>query len=379
MSHLTSTAKAPRRQDEPAHQQNDSSQMSHSRCFPLAPWRLGGGSSLSRFSVVALILSLLTNTQAAEPTKPVDLIFDTDIGNDVDDVLALGMIHALETRGECRLLAVTITKDHELAAPFVDAINTFYGRGDIPIGVCHSGVTNDQGKFLGLATKMDDGKQRFPHDLLSGKQAPAAVDLLRKTLAAAPDQSVVIAQVGFFTNLVGLLESKADAASRLAGPELIKAKVKFIAIMAGEFTKPDYKEYNVVKDIPSAKKLAVGWPTPIIWSGFEIGIAVPTPHVSIQRDYRYALHHPLAEAYVLYEPPPHDRPTWDLTAVLYAIRPDRGYFDLSPTGSVSVNDSGLTTFTAGAGQQQFLKLTDAQKVRTQESLMILASEPPKQK
>jgi len=54
---------------------------------------------------------------------PIPIIFDTDIGNDVDDVLALGMIHALQSRGACDLLAVTVTKDHELAGPFVDAPN----------------------------------------------------------------------------------------------------------------------------------------------------------------------------------------------------------------------------------------------------------------
>ena len=331
-------------------------------------------SLLRRCAIVLLGATL--GTTAAEPAQPLGLIFDTDIGNDVDDVLAMGVIHALETRGECRLLAVTITKDHELAAAFVDAINTFYGRGDIPIGVCRSGVTNDQGKFLGLANKQDDGKARYPHDLMSGKQAPAAVEVLRKVLAAAADQSVVIAQVGFSTNLAGLLESKGDAISPLAGAELIKAKVKFISIMAGEFTKPDYREYNVEKDIPAAKKLAAGWPTPVVWSGFEIGIAVATPAVSIQRDYRYVAHHPLAEAYVLYEPPPHNRPSWDLTSVLYAVRPDRGYFDLSANGRVTVADNSVTTFTVGEGQHRHLRLTDAQKVKVTEALMLLASEPP---
>ena len=83
--------------------------------------------------------------QAPGDSGPVQLIFDTDIGNDCDDVLALGMIHALESRGECKLLAVTLTKDNPLAAAFVDAVNTFYGRGEIPIGVCHSKVTPDDG------------------------------------------------------------------------------------------------------------------------------------------------------------------------------------------------------------------------------------------
>ncbi len=333
-------------------------------------------SPLSHLAVI--LVGTIALAAAVEPARtPVGLIFDTDIGNDVDDVLALGVIHALESRGECRLLAVTITKDHELAAPFVDAINTFYGRGDIPIGVCRSGVTNDQGKFLGLVNQQDDGKARYPHDLISGKQAPAAVEVLRKTLIAAADQSVVIAQVGFSTNLAALLDTKADSMSPLAGPELIKAKVRFISIMAGEFSKPDYREYNVEKDIPSAQQLAARWPTPVFWSGFEVGIAVATPHISIERDYRYVGHHPLAESYVLYEPPPHNRPAWDLTSVLHAVRPDRGYFELSPTGRVSVANTSITTFTAGEGQHRHLRLTEAQKVRVTEALMLLASEPPR--
>ena len=149
-------------------------------------------------------------------TRPVPLIFDTDIGNDVDDVLALGMIHNLQSRGECRLLAVTITKDHELASAFTDAVNTFYGRGDIPIGVCRSGVTADQGKFNGLAAERDNGSLRFPHDLMSDEDAPDAVSVLRKALAAEADGSVVIAQVGFSTNLANLLNSPHDSQSAIA-------------------------------------------------------------------------------------------------------------------------------------------------------------------
>ena len=65
----------------------------------------------------------------------------------------------------------------------------------------------------------------------------------------------------------------------------------------------------------------------MVYSGFEIGIALPYPAMSIERDYGYVPHHPLAEAYIRRNPPPHNRPTWDLTSVLYAVLPDRGYFD----------------------------------------------------
>ena len=46
--------------------------------------------------------------RARKPPEPLPLIFDTDICGDCDDVLALAMIHAFQTRGDCRLLAVTV-------------------------------------------------------------------------------------------------------------------------------------------------------------------------------------------------------------------------------------------------------------------------------
>ena len=316
---------------------------------------------------------------------PIPLIFDTDIGNDCDDVLALGVIHALQTRGECELLAVTITKDHELAAPFTDAVNTFYGRGNIPIGVCRSGIANDSGKFNVLAAQQDNGQDRYRHDLRSGNDAPDAVDLLRKTLASQADGSVVIAQVGFSTNLSNLLKSMPDKHSTLNGVDLVKQKVALLSVMGGAFqqipgakgTLRDHKEYNIVTDIPAAQTLCHLWPTSIVWSGFEIGLNLPYPHESILQDYNYVEHHPLSEAYTIYIPPPHNRPTWDLTSVLCALRPDRDYFDLSPAGRVTVADDGLTTFEETAdGGDRYLILRDDQKGRAVEALVQLSSQPP---
>ena len=146
------------------------------------------------------------------------LIYDTDICGDCDDVLALGMIHALQSRGACKLLAVTVSVDNDLAAPFVDAVNTFYGRGDIPIGVVGKRGVVEKSKYLGLAEEKDgSGHFRYPHTLLSGKDAPPATKVLRQILAAQPDGSVVIAQVGFSTNLARLLDSGPDEHSPLNG------------------------------------------------------------------------------------------------------------------------------------------------------------------
>src|SRR6266852_2488659 len=93
------------------------------------------------------------SAMAAVRAAPVRLIFDTDMGNDVDDAVALAMIHALESRGEAKLLAVTVTKDNRWAAPFIDAMNTFYGRADIPIGVVRNGKTPEDANMIRVDRK----------------------------------------------------------------------------------------------------------------------------------------------------------------------------------------------------------------------------------
>ena len=308
------------------------------------------------------------------------LIFDTDIGNDVDDVLALTMIHNLQTRGHVELLAVTITKPDPQAAPFVEAINTFHGRPQIPVGVTRTPDLTGPSKFLKLAMQKDGDKLRYPHQLVDSSQAPEAVGLLRKTLAAQADGSVVIAQVGFSTNLAGLLDSKPDALSPLDGVALVKAKVRELAVMAGAFETINhnnrYLEYNVKMNVPACQKLAQNWPTPIVWSGYEIGIAVPFPAATIDQGFGWTSHHYAVDAYQLYQPTPHERPTWDLTAALYLIFPDRGYFDLSPPCKVTVEADGFTQVKPDKkGRDRYLVLSPVQAARVREMFSNVCSEP----
>ena len=330
-------------------------------------------------------LTILLAAAAVLRAEPVPLIFDTDMGNDVDDVMALCMIHALQKRNACRLLGVTLTKDHPEAAAFVDAINTWYGFPNTPIGVVHNGAAREPGKFNRLAeSKNEDGSPRYPHDLRSGADAPEAVSLLRQLLSAQPDRSVTLAQVGFFTNLARLLDSPADRHSPLPGRALVEKKVKTLCLMAGAFQTVRWDtrhlEYNVRLDVPAARKIAVEWPTPLVWSGYEIGVDAAFPHESIERDLDYVPHHPLKESYLLYQPPPHDRPTWDPTVILHAVLPGRGYFTLSPPGTVTVEDDAATLFRPAAnGRHRILAMTAAQAQRVREAIVQLSCEPPARK
>jgi inosine-uridine nucleoside N-ribohydrolase len=300
----------------------------------------------------------------------VPVIFDTDMGNDIDDALALALLHALQSRGECKIVAVTITKDNPWAAPYIDLLDTFYGRPNIPIGMVKgSGVTPEDSALIRIPAqrKRPDGSSLYPHKLLSGADAPDAVAVLLAALAAQPDHSVVIVQVGFSTNLAHAL----DVLYRSG--DLIARKVKLLVIMGGNFARRD-PEFNIKMDIPSAQKLVRDWPTPIVASGFEIGNSMLFPASSIIRDFRGD--NPVADAYRNYMKFPYDRPTWDVTAALYAIRPNDGYFSLSESGSINVDATGVTTLIpASGGKHRYMLMNDAQRARALEAMILLSSQP----
>ena len=289
--------------------------------------------------------------------SPVKLIYDTDIGGDVDDALALAIIHAMVDRGQCEFLGLTITKSNIKAAQYCKAFNIQYGHPDVPIGLIKDGKEPGDGRYIGkvIELKKADGSPMFP--IPDGWQPEDSVQLLRKLLAAQPDHSVVIAQVGFSTNLARLLDTPADEISPLTGRELAEKKVRLVSAMAGAFTFPNnrfenHKEYNVVIDIPSAQKVFHTWPGDIIFSGFEIGVEIQFPGEALVADLRGRENEILRESYRFYRDglEGKNQPTWDLTSVLFVVRPEawRNYYSLSPRGNVTVLDDSRTRFAEDA-------------------------------
>src|ERR1700691_1623975 len=244
---------------------------------------------------LAALLTLALAAQASAAT-PLHVIFDTDMGNDVDDALALAMLHAFASRGEVQLLAVTVSKDNPWAAEYVRLVDEYYGRGAIPVGIVHDGKTPEDGLYVRQVCELHG---RHPNKAI----VPDAVQLLRKTLAGENDGAVTLIQVGFSTNLARLMESASDRYSDLSGMELVKRKVRLLTVMAGNFAEAK-PEYNVMTDIPAATKLFAAWPTDIYISGFEVGAAILYPAASIEND--FPKDNPVAEAYSLYAKMPSD-------------------------------------------------------------------------
>src|SRR5688572_14392513 len=150
------------------------------------------------------------------------VIFDTDVGGDVDDAGALAVLHALADRGEIDILAIGVVIGHSAGVPFVDAVNTFYGRPNLPVGTIKGKAPYSRDEYMVPIVA------EFPHDLTQEK-APDVIDLYRRVLAAEPDKSVTLIAVGPATNIRNLLKSGPDDHSPLDGVELVRKKVKLYA------------------------------------------------------------------------------------------------------------------------------------------------------
>lgn len=304
-----------------------------------------------------LLLIVLCLAQAVQAGR--NIILETDMGNDVDDAWALDMLHKYADEGRARLLAVMLNKEGVAPCRYVQLMNTWYGRPGIPIGhaLRERKSMEVMPNYTGIVADMKaaDGTPLYPHTISSLADTPDAVTLYRRLLARQKDHSVTIVSVGFSGNLAALLRTSGDKYSPLSGSELVARKVESLVVMAGHIANPDYAEYNVVNDIPSCQEVFAQWPTAIVVTPFELGKAALLPAACLRSDFAWAKHHPALDGVMAARGKYEDYPTWDMTAVVYAVEGCAGYFTLSLPGTITVTGRGCTHYQADSrGRHRYL-------------------------
>ena len=287
--------------------------------------------------------------KANEQKKPVKVILDTDIGGDCDDAGALALLHKLCDLGEAELLAVTHCMNSPYDAGCIDAINTYFGR-PVPVGINYAEPLR-KGEVYAEALSREFPNRFHPH---SGAAAPDTLQVLRQVLSQAEDHSVSLVIIGSLASAARLVESAPDEISPLSGRELIEKKINQTVVMGGRFAgswpmdilsgqgKKVLAEWNIKENVACSQTVCNNWPGKLIFSSYEIGLWIVSMagYVStapqddpVRR--AYELHHLAGDA---------GRESWDHTAVLQAVRPDRGYWNLHPWGRITVDDVGVTTW-----------------------------------
>jgi pyrimidine-specific ribonucleoside hydrolase len=290
---------------------------------------------LSTLFILITIITASCSTSTKEVSyKPVKIIFDSDLGPDYDDVGALAFLHAMADSGRAEILATVSSNKHELVAPSIDVINTYFGRPDLPVGAPKTEGINLNSPWHWADTIV----ARYPHTINSTSDSPDAVEIYRKVLNAQPDSSITIVTVGFLTNLCNLLKSQPDNISALSGKELVSKKVRKLVSMAGSF--PQGKEFNLYLDSLASAYVFSNWPGEVIFTGGETGSKIFTGLRLINSDIRNS---PVKDVFrisiSMADEDKNGRMSWDETAVLIGIYGTDGFFD-TVRGRIIVNSDG---------------------------------------
>jgi inosine-uridine nucleoside N-ribohydrolase len=263
--------------------------------------------------------------------KPVKIFFDTDMETDCDDAAAMAVLHALADNGECEILATVVSVRDWASVATVAAINQYYGRAALPLGMVKGSGVLEKSKFAGKIAS------EFPTQVKSTADVPEATTVYRHVLEGEADQSVTVVTVGYLTNLKNLLQLPEDG-THPSGTDLIKRKVKTWVCMGGNFVgnppRDDLKLGNVnfQRDAVSAFEVIQHWPTPIVFVGREIG-SVPSGLQIGDSLAQTPRENPVRAAYSHYfDGKVKKRHVADPTTVLYAVRGLRDYWDIKATG-----------------------------------------------
>ena len=282
------------------------------------------------------------------PHDKIRYIIETDMGNDIDDALALALALRAVNVGEAEILAIGCHKKSTTPAAYCDAVCTWYGHPEIPVAMSLTPVQETSDYVDYTKVEKDFAK--------SSTEYAEPVALYRRILAAQPDSSVTFVSLGFATTIAQLLESGPDEYSPLTGVELVAKKTTGLSVMCGN-NGSSGSEYNVKNDIPAMKKVFESWPTVIWQNPAPLGGSVTYPGALINLNLGFDGPNPVVEAYKIYKTMTYDRSSWDIISVLFPLYPE--LFDTGAPGTVTVSDAGVTRFTADEGGKHYVLGTTA--------------------
>jgi purine nucleosidase len=287
--------------------------------------------------VVALLLAGTLAMATAAAQKPIPVILDTDIGDDIDDALALGL--ALQSP-ELNVLAInTVLQNGDRRADLTYKILELYGRTEIPIGV------GAEQTLLGKpSTAVVRQTELLPADYhMPAEKRHNGIQLLVTTCLHSPEKVTLLAY-GPLTNLALALRAE---------PRIMQ-HIERIVLMNGVFFRGGL-EYNTYRD-PEASQIVYNSGLPVATVGLDVTLKcqLSLGHLKQMEDSKYENVRFLRKLIGIWQAgDPARRPILhDPLSVLVTIQPSlvefvQGTVEVETKGQPGVS-YGLTAFKAGA-------------------------------
>ncbi len=286
--------------------------------------------ALQKTFFIALVISTLQMSSCEQPQNssklPVPkIILDTDMGSDCDDVGAMALLHAYADMGMAEIIGCIYSSGKvPFGAGIIEAINIYYGRPQIPIGAYYGDEVGDP-KDKMTAEKLARDTIAFKNKIIHNSDTEEQTQLNRRLLVQAEDSSITYITIGHTKGLYELLVSQPDEISPLNGAELVALKIDRWIALGGLKARNDgnhfVKDWNFYfnNTAPYTKYLVENFPCQAYFvdAGSKVLTGkslINTPAGNIVRTaYRDWLWE------VFKKPLEHQRPSWDLAAVYFAV------------------------------------------------------------
>lgn len=298
----------------------------------------------------------VTDTGTEIEVVGIPVIYETDMTLDVDDVGALALLHGLQTEVEVTILGVCYNEVHPLVRFVIDAINTYYNRGTIPIGLYTKNLADpDESDYYTYNNGQDVDNMTCD---LTDNTVAGAVEVYKQILATQADSSVVIISVGFLNNLRDLLLEP-------EGFALVERKVKLLAVMGGLHNDGfNFVRHNLVGQ---TQYVIENWPGTLVTT--HVGGNMITGETLTSTT---PVNNPVRRSYELEwgVGPNKGRSSWDQVTTLYAVFGTKYYTEDWDGGGSLVNGY---TWSFRAGYRGYAaSRNNSQIEREIERLMTLA-------
>jgi len=267
-----------------------------------------------------------------------DLIFDTDVGSDCDDMMALTYLVYARRYRNVDIKAITHCHNCPNGVPAIRALFRHLGENIPPLGKMpgEQVVRNNYSRAVAERFGMEE----------DFAPTPDAVKVLRRALAES--ENAVLCAVGPFSNIAALLESDGDEISPLDGVSLVRERCAKVVVMGGSFVpsadgRPS-PEWNARIDIAATQTMVRLCPVPLVFSPFELGENMLTGKPMMDQ---YGEKTPLSLSFICFSDTlaRGGRHSWDPATAVYAVEGVGDLFEEGPRGTVTVDNEGRTILT----------------------------------
>lgn len=284
------------------------------------------------------------------------IIFDTDIGGDCDDVVALDLLISAHQQGLCDFLGVSCNSAVSEGAGCARSVLKYRGMGNLPLSALPGWKTRDN--CYGVIVS-----RTFPELSRMDVPFPAPLNMLRKLVAENP--GVALVSVGNLINMAALLESGPDEYSPLNGVELCKRNVSAFYVMGGCFVpekeatgNPNlrdtpFAECNIKQDVPASVSFFKLAPCPVYLLPWEAGDKVISGKVLVKQGENCP-----DGLSIIARGDLNGRSSWDPMTAMVAVWGHAPWMRLSPAGHVTVDEEGVTWYQEKADGQHYILYLD---------------------